>query len=119
MTGETASSSKLIELLESSKLLQNAAPKGPTTRGSVPGSERFMIGGELRPRTPPEAQPVAASAKAAVPQGANAVSAPAPQAVPVPPVQVAPAPAPQGANSTPREAKPHAESGFGPFPKKQ
>jgi general secretion pathway protein L len=107
ITGETASSSKLIELLESSKMLQNASPRGPTTRGSTPGSERFMIGAELRPRTPPEAQPLAAAPKVLAP--------------PMPPV---PASAPQGANAatppptatvTPAPAKPN--HGFGPFPK--
>jgi hypothetical protein len=105
--GETASSSKLIELLESSKMLQNASPRGPTTRGSTPGSERFTIGAELRPRAPPEAQPLAAAPKVLAP--------------PMPPV---PASAPQGANAaappptatvTPAPAKPN--NGFGPFPK--
>jgi general secretion pathway protein L len=101
ITGETASSSKLIELLESSKMLQNASPRGPTTRGSTPGTERFMIGAELRPRTPPEAQPLAAVPKAPAPS--------------------VPAGAPQGANAaapppaTPAPAKPN--NGFGPFPK--
>jgi len=107
ITGETASSSKLIELLESSKMLQNASPRGPTTRGSTPGSERFMIGAELRPRMPPEAQPLAAAPKVLAPprpsvpgsgpQGANAVAPP-------PTATVTPAP-----------AKPN--NGFGPFPK--
>ena len=125
MTGETASSSKLIELIEQSKLLQNASPRGPTTRGSVPGSERFMIGAELRPRTPPEAQPLAAAAKApsVAPPAAGVpppgVSVLPPQAPPTPAPQGVPVPPPQGANPIPREAKPHAESGFGPFPKKQ
>jgi len=65
ITGETASSSKLIELLETSKMLQNASPRGPTTRGSTPGSERFMIGAELRPRAAPEAQGLAVQKTAA------------------------------------------------------
>jgi general secretion pathway protein L len=108
LTGESASSSKLIELLEQSKILQNAAPRGPTTRGSTPGSERFMIGAEARPRTPPEPQPLAVSpakqpapqpgTPAPVPQGANAV--------------------PQGANAVPAPpSKPGSNNGFGPFPK--
>ncbi len=117
ITGETASSSKLIELLEQSKMLQNAAPRGPTSRGSTPGTERFMIGAELRARTPPEAQPLAAAAKGAsapvvVPQGANAVPQGA-NAVP----QGANA-VPQGANAlAPAPGKSHNASGFGPFPK--
>ena len=121
LTGETASSSKLIELLEQSKLLQNAAPRGPTTRGSVPGSERFMIGGELRPRTPPEAQPLAAIARStpiAPPQGATPPGAPqGANAVPPPPGANAVAPAP-AANAAPAPSKPPASNGFGPFPKK-
>jgi hypothetical protein len=53
ITGETASSSRLIELLEQSRMMQNAGPRGPTTRGSLPNVERFMIGAELKPRTRP------------------------------------------------------------------
>jgi general secretion pathway protein L len=110
ITGETASSSKLIELLETSKMLQNAAPRGPTTRGSTPGTERFMIGAELRPRTAPEAQPIVPRAGAA-PQAPNAAAAsptPAPAAAPGAPPN---APAP----NTP--AAPPKPSGFGPFPR--
>jgi general secretion pathway protein L len=54
ITGETASSSKLIEILEQSTLLQNSAPKGTVTRGTQPGTERFMIVAEARPRPLPE-----------------------------------------------------------------
>ena len=53
ITGETTSSSKLIELLEQSTLLQNATPRGAQTRGSQPGTERFMIAAETRPRPLP------------------------------------------------------------------
>jgi general secretion pathway protein L len=112
LTGETASSSKLIELLEQSKMLQNAAPRGPTTRGSVPGSERFMIGAELRPRTPPEAQPLAAVAKPAAPPTGGSPVAGVPQGV-----NAVPPPQQQGANPVPAPAKPPASNGFGPFPK--
>jgi general secretion pathway protein L len=59
LSGETTSSSKLIELLEQSSVLQNAAPRGTVTRGSQPNTERFMIAAEPRPRTLPEATPVA------------------------------------------------------------
>jgi len=58
VSGETASASKLIEILEQSQLLQNAAPRGPVTRGTQPGTERFVIAAEARPRQPPEARPV-------------------------------------------------------------
>jgi general secretion pathway protein L len=63
-SGETVSSSKLIELLEQSPILQNAAPRGSVVRGSVPGTERFVISAEARPRAPVEASPVLESAAA-------------------------------------------------------
>jgi general secretion pathway protein L len=59
LAGETPSSSKLIEVLEQSKLLQNAAPRGPQTRGAMPGVERFMIVAESRTRPQPEPRPLA------------------------------------------------------------
>jgi general secretion pathway protein L len=113
LTGETASSSKLIEVLETSKAVQNAAPRGPTTRGSTPGSERFMIGAELRPRTPPEAQPITVAARPIAPQPAAAPNAP----VPVPQGANAAPNVPAGANAVNAPAKPAGSSGFGPFPK--
>ena len=115
MTGETASSSKLIELLEQSKMFQNTSPKGPTTRGQLPGTERFMIGGELRPRTLPEAQPLAAAAPA--PAGASPGAVPPPITGAPPPtatVTTTP-PATRPANAPAPPAKPNG--GFGPFPK--
>ena len=78
ITGETVSSSRLIELLEQSTLLQNSAPRGTVTRGSQPGTERFMIAAEARPKPPPEAVP------------AREIAMPAPVA----PLPVAAAPAP-------------------------
>ncbi len=57
ITGETTSSSKLIEILEQSTLLQNATPKGSVTRGSQPGTERFMIAAETRAKPAPDALP--------------------------------------------------------------
>ncbi len=57
--GETASSSKLIEILEQSTLLQNATTRGTVTRGSLPGTERFFIAAEAKPRAQPEAVSVA------------------------------------------------------------
>jgi general secretion pathway protein L len=116
LTGETASSSKLIEVLETSKAVQNAAPRGPTTRGSTPGSERFMIGAELRPRTAPEAQPITVAARPVAPPP----PAPAPNAPAPPAANAGPSSVPAGANavSAPSPSKPAGSSGFGPFPKK-
>lgn len=85
ITGETGSSSKLIEILEQSQLLRNATLRGTVTRGSTPNSERFMIVAEVRPRVQPEATPVLPPT-AASPAGAPAPApAPAPAAPPKPP----------------------------------
>ncbi|QJR12708.1 hypothetical protein DSM104443_03801 [Usitatibacter rugosus] len=62
ISGETPSSSKLIEIFEQSKVLQNAAPRGSITKGSQPGNERFLIAAEVRPRTMPEAVPLSMAA---------------------------------------------------------
>lgn len=82
MTGETPSSSKLIELFEQSKVLQNASPRGTVTRGAGPGTERFMIVAETRPRSLPDAQAVPATPAAAA-------AAPAAAPAPAPPAAVA------------------------------
>ncbi|HET6265167.1 MAG TPA: PilN domain-containing protein [Usitatibacter sp.] len=74
ITGETASASKLIEILEQSTLLQNSTPRGSVTRGSQPGTERFMIVAETRPRPMPESLPVREVAVLAPPPSMPAVS---------------------------------------------
>jgi general secretion pathway protein L len=76
ITGETMSSSKLIEILEQSQLLRNATPRGTETRGSTPNSVRFMIVAEVRQRPQPEATPVLAGAPGA------AAAPPAPAGAP-------------------------------------
>lgn len=91
VSGETLSSSKLIEILEQSQLLQNAAPRGTVTRGTQPGTERFVISAEARPRPQPESRPVTEVQ-------------PVPVALPlVPPTNIAPpaAPPPMAAPSPP------------------
>jgi hypothetical protein len=94
LSGETTATSKLIELLEQSTVLKNAATRGTITRGSQPNNERFMIAAEPRPRTLPEATPLAdipvPVAPAAPPAAAPAPAAPPPTAV------VTPAPPPGG-----------------------
>lgn len=94
--GETVSSSKLIEIFEGSSLMQNAAPRGTVTRGSQPGTERFMIVAEAKPRVLPEARPVMEVATVMQPAAVPAPAQPAP-AQPTPPATVVtpvPAPAP-------------------------
>jgi general secretion pathway protein L len=93
VTGETASSSKLIELLEQSSILQNAAPKGTVTRGSQPGAERFVIAAESRPRQAPPPRPlleVTEVLPTAPPPPASGVAPPATGAPPTATLEVAP-----------------------------
>src|SRR6185436_991569 len=78
IAGETPSSSKLIEIFEQATTMKNAAPRGSVTRGSQPGTERFLIAAEAKPRALPEPLP------AAVVPGAAAAS-PAPVAPAVTP----------------------------------
>jgi general secretion pathway protein L len=92
LTGETPSSSKLIELFEQSKVLQNAAPRGTVTRGAGPGTERFMIVAETRPRPLPDPQAVPASPGAAQATPPAPVQPPAPPAEPPPTAVVEPVP---------------------------
>jgi general secretion pathway protein L len=96
ISGETVSASKLIEILEQSQLLQNAAPRGPVTRGTQPGTERFLIAAEARPRPQPEQRPLSDVPAAAVPPPQLA-----PLQVPGAPPQAAPASAPATATVTP------------------
>ncbi len=86
ITGETMSSSKLIEILEQSQLLRNATPRGTVTRGSAPNSERFTMVAEVRPRPQPEATPVLAAAAGPV----AAPAAPPPAKPPTPKPGAAP-----------------------------
>ena len=86
ISGETASSSKLIEILEQSTVLQNASPRGTVTRGSQAGTERFLIAAEVRPRALPEMQPVSA-----MPALTSAA----------PPASLTPAAAPSNATTSP------------------
>jgi general secretion pathway protein L len=104
VTGETASASKLIEIFEQSSVLQNAAPKGAVTKGSTPGTERFMIVAEARPRTVPPPRPLAEVADTLP----NAPPPPAPPPVAQPPVADVEVPAapPKGAAPPPAKGVP-------------
>ena len=87
ISGETVSSSRLIEIIEQSRLLQNASPRGAASRGTQPGTERFVIAAEIRPRQQPEAVSVSDSQSAVALAPAYAP----PQAPPVPTPAAAPA----------------------------
>lgn len=47
--GETGSSSKLIGLMEQSKILHDSNFRSPLTKGQNPSSERFHLGAEVKP----------------------------------------------------------------------
>jgi general secretion pathway protein L len=102
VSGEAPSSSKLIEVFETSPILHNAQTRGTVTRGSQPSLERFMIVAEPRARPAPETtslldapEPVAPATPPAVPGAA----APAPAK----PATVTPLPAkPPEAKAAPK-----------------
>jgi general secretion pathway protein L len=62
--GETGSSSKLIALIESSRIFHNSSFRSPLTKGGTPNSERYQLVAEVKPLTfaelkswPPSAPP--------------------------------------------------------------
>lgn len=110
ITGETTSSSKLIEILTKSALLKNPTPRGTMTRGSTPNSERFMIQAEAPPRPLPEAVPILSGP-------APVRSAPTPPPQPQPARPSTPAAAPAAAPPKPAATSAPAHAGqpaFGP-----
>lgn len=71
IAGETGSSSQLIEVLEKSGSLANASFKSPLTKGVTPGTERFLVSAEVKPRAVPEPMPESALAPASPAQPAG------------------------------------------------
>jgi len=135
LRGESGNAGKLIALLEDTKLVEQAAPRSPTTKIQGASGEIFDVGARLRtlalpaPETltlgavPVASAPVLAAPSAAAPAPVPAPAAPAPTA----PAAAAPATAPQPVAGAPvplvpmRAAPPQAISsttaaGFGPFP---
>jgi general secretion pathway protein L len=92
LAGETGSSSQLIEVLERSGTLANASFKSPLTKGITPGTERFLLTAEVKPKPLPEPMPETALAAPA------AVAAPAPAPAPPAAPSAAPAAAPPAAS---------------------
>jgi general secretion pathway protein L len=92
LRGESANAGKLIALLEDSRLVEQAAPRSPTTKIQGSTGEIFDLSARLRALAPPTAQPLAAGA---TPTSAApvATAAPAPVAAAPAPVAAAPAPA--------------------------
>jgi general secretion pathway protein L len=113
IVGESASASRLIEILEQAKGIQNASPRGSITRGSLPGVERFSIVAEAKNRPLPEAQPVTPAVTAAVPAAQAPAAAPAASPPPASsepaagaaPVSAAPAKAPAAPPADAKEVK--------------
>jgi len=101
IAGESASSSQLIELLEQSGKLANASFKSPLTKGVTPGTERFLVSAEVKPRALPEPipeerllQPAQTVQPAQAPAAVTAVppaAVPAPAGTPAPPAAGRPA----------------------------
>ena len=59
ISGETASSSKLIEILERlDAAAERRVPRHRERAARRPGTERFMIAAEVKPRAQPESKPV-------------------------------------------------------------
>jgi general secretion pathway protein L len=96
LSGETASASKLIEILEQSRIIGNAAPRGSITKGSLPNTERFQIAAEAKGRPAPEPLPLA---EMTIPP---APAAPAPKPAPA----AAPTPATASPPPTPARVEP-------------
>lgn len=123
LTGETASSSKLIEIIEQTGSLQNASFRSPLTQSQTPNSQRFVLGAEVKIKPLPALiaeSDVAASASQAVapmpaPQLPPATAFPAnnPAAGIPPPAPAAPAVAvpivpgntPAGSQANPADGK--------------
>ena len=125
LRGESDNAGKLIALLEDSKLVEQAAPRSPTTKIQGGTGEIFDVSARLRALPPPEAQPLAIAsappapspaaqppsappaaappAVPAAPAAASAVPAAAPVAAPAP---GAPVPAPRAAADAPAAAEP-------------
>jgi general secretion pathway protein L len=100
--GETSSSAKLLETLAQSRLLQDVNSRGTVTRGSVPGTERFMMTATTQSRSQPDTIALADTpvpvTPAPAPAAPVAAAPPAATVTPVaPPAARPPAPAPSTA----------------------
>src|SRR5438046_5375715 len=131
LRGESGNAGKLIALLEDTKLVEQAAPRSPTTKIQGASGEIFDVGARLRTLTLPAperlalgAMPVSSLPVVAAPSVAAPTPAPAPTA-PVVPVAAAAAPQPVAGASVPlapmraapsETISPTTAAGFGPFP---
>jgi hypothetical protein len=72
LRGESGNAGKLIGPLEDSKLVQQAAPRSPTTKIQPGPGEVFDLGAQLRPLPPPVPTTPAPAAAVATPADASA-----------------------------------------------
>ena len=130
LRGESGNAGKLVALLEDSKLVEQAAPRSPTTKIQGAPGEIFDLGARLRTVALPGPEPVALGSVSP----AAAVAAQPPAVAPTParaspptkesaPVSAAPTPpVPSTASVPPQVApaqapvSPTTATGFGPFP---
>jgi general secretion pathway protein L len=113
LRGESGNAGKLVALLEDTKLVEQAAPRSPTTKIQGAPGEIFDIGAHLRTLPLPAAEQVALNATPAPvapvtparPVAAPAVAAPAP--APAPAAAAPPAPA-NAAEAPPAASAPPA-----------
>ena len=142
LRGESGNAGKLIALLEDSKLVEQAAPRSPTTKIQGAPGEIFDLGARLRtvalpapepvniataalpvvpvasqtPATPPASAPVVAPAPAVpAPSAAAPTAARASIPAPTPAPTIAAPPAPD-VSSPQAPLSPTTAAGFGPFP---
>jgi general secretion pathway protein L len=112
LAGETGSSSQLIEVLERSGTFANASFKSPLTKGVTPGTERFLLAAEVKPRPLPEPVPEdALAATAAVKAQARPAAA-----SPLPPAAAPAAPAAAPATAVVTPLSPPARGSSGAYP---
>jgi general secretion pathway protein L len=136
LRGESGNAGKLIALLEDSKLVEQAAPRSPTTKIQGASGEIFDVGARLRTLSPPPSQalaldampvaaaPAAPAAAALKPAVAASAAAPGAAQAAAPPQAVAPpqaavniaAPAPAPAQEAAAAVAATSSAGFGPSP---
>ena len=128
LRGESVNAGKLIALLEDSKLVEQTAPRSPTTKIQGAPGEIFDLSSRLRELPLPASEAVTASATLipvvrdtpAAPAAAAATTAPAAAPPAAPGASEAPAPAAAAIAPAPREVPeaglPPPNNGFGPFP---
>ena len=125
LRGESANAGKLIALLQDSKLVEQAAPRSPTTKIQGSTGEIFDLGARLRALPLPPAQALAEGARPSAPVTAPAVAttaAPAPARAatePAPAAEPEPASdqdAARNARRARRAMQPQTTPAFGPSP---